>query len=368
MLQLSVPTLLLDQVKAKRNLSNMIKKAERAKLNFRPHFKTHQSIEIGEWYKDLGIERIAVSNLRMAEKFATAEWKDILLAIPVNLNEIDRINVLSERIRLGITVDCNIQVAMLNRELRNDIDIYIEIDAGYHRTGVLWNDYRLINKTIEQIESSSNCNFRGFLLHAGDTYKVCAGSREGNRKKILEIHNHCLEVLEELKSQYSKDYPDLVISYGDTPSCTLAENFGPVSEIRPGNFIFYDLTMVSLGVCTEKDIAVAMTCPVVSVNHKRKQVGIYGGAVHFSKDFLAHNGGVIFGKMVQSYSKGWGDVIENAVISGLSQEHGIVGVDNDVSFRRIGVGDFLTFLPVHSCLTADSMGSYMTTEGDLIQI
>ena len=368
MLQISVPTLVLDQVKAKRNLSNMIKKVEKAELNFRPHFKTHQSVEIGGWFKDLGIERIAVSNLRMAEKFATAGWADILLAIPVNLAEIDRINILSERITLGVTVDCNIQVAMLNRELKNDIDIYIEIDAGYHRTGIFWDDFRLIERTLLQIESSSHCNFKGFLLHAGDTYKVNTGSREGNREKILEIHNHCLKVLAELKSRYSKDYPDLIISYGDTPSCTVAEDFGPITEIRPGNFIFYDLTMVSLGVCEEKDVAVAMTCPVISVNHKRKQIGIYGGAVHFSKDSLQQDGQVVFGKMVQSFSRGWGDVIENAIITSVSQEHGIVEINDEVSFRRIGVGDFLTFLPVHSCLTADSMGSYMTTEGETILI
>jgi D-serine deaminase-like pyridoxal phosphate-dependent protein len=50
---------------------------------------------------------------------------------------------------------------------------------------------------------------------------------------------------------------------GDTPSCTLVDRFlPPISEIRPGNFVFYDLKQKSLGVCRDEDIA-AVAFPVI---------------------------------------------------------------------------------------------------------
>ncbi len=368
MLQISVPTLLLDQVKAKRNISNMLTKANQNGLKFRPHFKTHQSVEIGNWFMESGVDRIAVSNLRMAEKFAMAGWNDILVAIPYNLNEIDRINILAERINLTLVVDCDVPVAMLNRELKFPVGVYIEIDTGYHRTGIDVQDVEAINRTLERIDQYELIKFQGFMLHAGESYKVNNGSPQANKIEILAIHQNNLKVLDSLYNQHVIKYPDLQISYGDTPSCTIADEFGVVTEIRPGNFIFFDLTMLELGVCEQNDIAVAMACPVIGVNYKRHEIAIYGGAVHFSKDSQVVDNVNIFGRMVQSFSRGWGDIIPDAVVKGLSQEHGILLLKNDIAFRRIGVGDIVTILPVHSCLTADSMREYLTLDGTKIII
>jgi len=46
------PTLLLDEAAARRNIRFMAEKATRLGLVFRPHFKTHQSAVIGEWFRD----------------------------------------------------------------------------------------------------------------------------------------------------------------------------------------------------------------------------------------------------------------------------------------------------------------------------
>ena len=368
MLQISVPTLLIDTEKAKRNISRMARKASSAGCTFRPHFKTHQSIEIGEWYKEYGVNRIAVSSLRMAEKFATAGWEDILVAIPVNIAEIDRINELAKGLNLGLVVECDIATAMLDRDLKQAVDLFIEIDTGYHRTGIEWDDFDGIDRSLDRIKKSDLITFKGFMTHAGHTYKCIGEDRDENRKAILGIHAESLDKLRIIKERYQDEYPDMIISYGDTPSCTLADEFGPANEIRPGNFIFYDLMMEQIGVCEAKDIAIAMACPVIGVMTKRHQVAIYGGGVHFSKEMLAIAKQKVFGRMVQNLSKGWGDIITDAKVVGLSQEHGIVEIRNSVAFRRIGIGDILTFLPIHSCLTVDSMGQYLSLDGSVIVI
>ena len=63
------PTLLLNQERALRNIERMAQKAKQSGVCFRPHFKTHQSAVIGEWFKAFGINKITVSSIDMAEYF-----------------------------------------------------------------------------------------------------------------------------------------------------------------------------------------------------------------------------------------------------------------------------------------------------------
>lgn len=45
------PTLILDEQKCKANINQMVEKAARHHLLFRPHFKTHVSQAVGEWFR-----------------------------------------------------------------------------------------------------------------------------------------------------------------------------------------------------------------------------------------------------------------------------------------------------------------------------
>ncbi len=47
----------------------------------------------------------------------------------------------------------------------------------------------------------------------------------------------------------------------------------------------------------------------------------------------------------------------------MSQENGILKITYK-DFHLINVGDLVEIIPVHSCLTANLMGSYYTTEGE----
>ena len=56
------PTLILDKEVCLRNIERMAEKAKAKNLLFRPHFKTHQSATVGEWFRDAGITAITVSS------------------------------------------------------------------------------------------------------------------------------------------------------------------------------------------------------------------------------------------------------------------------------------------------------------------
>ena len=87
MIQVTEPTMVLNEEVCKSNIARMAAKAKAANVVFRPHFKTHQSREIGEWFRASGVDKITVSSLNMAMKFAEWGWNDITVAFPVNCLE-----------------------------------------------------------------------------------------------------------------------------------------------------------------------------------------------------------------------------------------------------------------------------------------
>ncbi len=354
-MKITRPTLLLDEKKCKENIGLVYKKAKKNNIDFRPHFKTHQSIEIGTWFKDIGVKKICVSSLEMAKYFAK-QWNDITVAFPTNILEIDTINELSEKIQLNLLIESKETISFLKDHVKHKIGFFIKIDVGYNRTGINPNDISLINSILEISKNSENIDFNGFLAHAGHTYK-CRSKNE-----ILAIHEKSKQIMLGLKALYIEAYPDLTLSLGDTPSCSVSEDFSGINEIRPGNLVFYDLTQNQIGSNSIEQIAVAMACPIVAIHKERNEIITYGGSVHFSKDRLENQAeGIIYGRAVEKKENGWGAIIPDIYVKSLSQEHGIVSVPNSM-IDNYKIGDYLMILPVHSCLTANLMKSYTTLE------
>ena len=92
------PTLLLDKARALNNIERMAGKAARSEVRLRAHFKTHQSAEIGQWFRPYGVSTITVSSVDMALYFAEHGWNDITIAFPVNLRQIRTINMLARQV------------------------------------------------------------------------------------------------------------------------------------------------------------------------------------------------------------------------------------------------------------------------------
>jgi D-serine deaminase-like pyridoxal phosphate-dependent protein len=348
------PTLLIDESKCKANIRFMHEKALTHQLDFRPHFKTHQSLEIGKWYKELGVNKITVSSLSMASYFSD-EWNDITVAFPTNINEIDTINKLASKITINLAIENIESITYLSKNLEYKVNIFLKIDIGYHRTGIEPSNTSLMNEILDIINSNPLLSFVGFLGHAGHSYK-CRKSED-----IKKVHSSSLKIMAELKSQY----PDAIISLGDTPTCSVSDEFTGVDEIRPGNFVFYDLTQNKIGSNSISQIAIAMACPIVAIHKKRSEIVVYGGGVHFSKDRLDDVEGTIYGRVVEKTENGWGNVIPNMYVNSLSQEHGIISVPKNL-IDNYKIGDYLLILPIHSCMTGNLMKEYITTDGKII--
>ncbi len=356
------PTLIIDKEICLRNIENMAGRAAKYNLKFRPHFKTHQSAEVGEWFKLFGVDAITVSSVQMAEYFAANGWKDITIAFSVNILEIENINSMAASIKLNVLVENREAAKVLAEKIKYPLGVYIKIDTGAHRTGISPSKTSTINAILKKLSPNKKLTFKGFLTHAGHTYKA------KSTNDIFSRHFDTLLKLKSLKQKYKKDFPLIEISIGDTPAASICTTFDGVDEIRPGNFIFYDLMQLNLGVCTTENIAVKMVCPVVSKHILRNEIVIYGGAVHLSKEWITNiNGKQTFGRII--IKKDGDRILLDPLnyVSKLSQEHGILKVIHN-QFKNFDVGDLVEIIPVHSCLTANLMGHYQTTDGEIISM
>lgn len=337
----------------------MAQKAILHKLVLRPHFKTHQSAQIAEWFREQSITKCTVSSVKMAEYFANAGWADITIAFPVSPFEVDAINALAKRISLNVIFSSAQNLIKSVNQLSGNIGVFIEVDVGHNRSGVDPENTREIALMVNQIEGNSTLKFKGFLSHAGHTYKA------KSTEEVLKIHRDSLSKLTKLKAFWKESFPEIIVSYGDTPSCSIADEFWGIDEIRPGNFVFYDVMQSLIGSCSTNNIAVAMICPVIDINQDRREAVVHCGAVHLSKDNIKlQNGETSFGMVCSFDGNKWGDPLEDLYVKSLSQEHGVISFPNEFPFK---VGDLLAILPIHSCLTVDLMGEIKLYDGSTIQ-
>ncbi len=318
--EITRPTLLLDEARVRRNIERMSAKAARSGVDFRPHFKTHQSARIGSWFRERQVSKITVSSVKMAEYFAAQGWDDIVIAFPANMREIEAINELAGKARLGLIFDSVDTARFFGEQLRFPVEAWIEIDTGYHRTGIAWDDKGEAANIARAIVSSGLMALRGLLTHAGHTY--AARSTDEIRRIYAETAERMAGVRTDLALH---GFTGMLLSVGDTPSCSVVDDLsagGLVDEVRPGNFVFYDLMQAELGSCSVEDIAVAVACPVVAKNAERCQVVVHGGGVHLSKEFMVDRQGKrTYGAVALPASEGlgWGAVLDGAYVSSVSQ-------------------------------------------------
>ena len=192
------PTLLLNEQKCRSNIKKMADKARRNNIEFRPHFKTHQSQQIGAWFREEGVTKITVSSVEMAMYFAADGWKDITIAFPVNILEIDNINELSKSINLNLLVESVEVLQLLEKKLNTEANVFVKINIGNNRAGIEPHKTAFISNILAEITRCDKLIFKGFLGHAGNSY-ACRGQEE-----IAKIHLDSTAKMTKLKRKFNQ--------------------------------------------------------------------------------------------------------------------------------------------------------------------
>jgi len=347
---LATPALLLDLDKLEPNLEGMAVRARSLGVALRPHIKTHKCLEIARLQSSLGATGITVSTLHEANVFAEHGFNDITWASPVSFGRIREAQAIAERVTLRVLVDSPAALEQI-RLSGHRFHVWLDVDCGYHRTGVDPNG-GLALSLARDIHKSPTLNFDGILTHSGHAYHA---TTRADLEQIAEDERRVMvECADRLRSEGRVDVSR--VSVGSTPAMSVVQNLDGVTEARPGNYALYDYTQAVLGSCDVTDCALTVLASVVSSQPGSDHSVVDAGALGLSKDLGPDKlEQPTVGEIFENYSDGT-LLPDNRVVS-VSQEHGIVS-------GKLRVGEKVRILPNHSCLTAAMYDEYHVVRGE----
>ncbi|HUP62058.1 MAG TPA: alanine racemase [Thermoanaerobaculia bacterium] len=348
--QLATPALLVDRAVVHRNCERMRQKALDSGVAFRPHVKTHKSVEIGRIQHGGRVGPITVSTLAEAEHFAADGYRDITYAVPLapTKEKLDRVAALASRVeRIAILIDSEPALHALQQYSASHgtiFDVFLKVDCGYHRAGVDPGNPDSVRLALG-IARSEAVRMQGLLTHAGHSYN--ARDVEEIRRVAAE-ESGCLSRFRALLA--SEGLSDTMRSIGSTPTLSVVERFDDCDEVRPGNYVFYDAFQAAIGSCALSDCAASVLTTVIGSYPERGAIVVDAGALALSKDRGPDHIDAEFG---------YGVVCDLDLrplpmkVIALSQEHGKIAVQ-----AHVPVGTRLRIIPNHSCLTAAMFDRY----------
>ena len=319
--ELDTPIALVDLDRVERNLGRWQRFCDEHGLANRPHIKTHKLPMIAKMQMELGAKGIACQKLGEAEVMADAGIDDIL--IPFNLvgaAKIERAVALARRVRLILVADHADVALPIGRAFAKaglTVEMLIECDTGAKRNGT-----QSVDDTValaKVIDGTEGLRFAGLL-----TYPPPGGQPN--------VNAFFGETAERLKA-VGIESP--ILSSGGSPDMWSADKQGPVTEHRPGTYVYGDRMQIRAGSIDLDDCALTVLATVVSRPTPDRAI-VDAGSKALTMD---------------SYGlEGHGRIAEypDAVISALSEEHGHVDLAA-VQGERPRIGDKVRILPNHAC-------------------
>ena len=354
--EIPTPAVLVDIQRLTRNLDRMQSAADARGLRLRPHAKTHKSPRVAEMQIERGAAGICCAKLGEAEVFADAGVRDIRLPYPLNPVNAGRVLALAGRVALSFIVD-DPAVARGWSEVATKagrtLDVLVKVDVGFHRCGLDPESPRAA-EAVNEIASLRGLRFRGLLSHAGHAYNATSDN------EIAAIADAEARLLRELAE--ASGVPCDEISVGSTPTARFSLQQRGLTELRPGNYAYYDRTQVGLGAATFDDCALTVLARVVS-RPARDRVILDSGS-----KTLTNDGGRGVGQMA-----GYGAVLRDLqgaevdatlLVERLSEEHATVRVTaGDTALKT---GDLARIVPNHSCVVSNLVDAVWLVDGDVV--
>lgn len=358
---LETPALLLDRGLLEANIARMRDHLKRLGAPLRPHAKTAKSANVVRLALAGQPGGITVSTLKEAGYFFEHGVRDILYAVAVAPAKLAHVAALIRRgaaITLVLdnvaTAQSVVRAAAAERVV---FPVLIELDVDGHRSGVR-PDSQVLLDLGRVLAASPGVALRGVMTHAGDSYN-CRSAVELQRMAERERRG-AVDAAVRLRAA---GLPAPVVSVGSTPTALFAQGLDGVTEVRAGVYMFQDLVMAGLGVCSIDDIALSVLVTVIGHQAERGWLITDGGWMALSRDR---------GTGSQAVDQGYGLVrdvegralADDLIVKSANQEHGILarrdGGTLDVG--RYPVGSLLRVLPNHACATAAQHDAYRVVE------
>jgi D-serine deaminase-like pyridoxal phosphate-dependent protein len=354
---LRTPSVLIDKARFEQNVDRMQAAATARGIGLRPHAKTHKSPELARMQIARGATGICCAKIGEAEVFAAAGIADIRIPYPINPVNADRVLKLLDLTRLSFIVDDVVVAGAWSDVMRRnnrEVDVLVKVDVGFHRCG-LDPEHRGAAEIVARVAEMPGLRFRGLLSHAGHAYGA------GSESEIAAIAAEEAQTLTRLAADVERLGAHVEeTSVGATPTARFSLQQDGITELRPGNYIYFDRTQVGLGAATWDDCALTVLARVVS-KPAADRIILDCGSKTLSNDQARAFGpspgfGVVFADLETPRPD------ESLLVERLSEEHATVRVLGRGCALK--TGDLVRVLPNHACVVSNLVDSAWLVKGD----
>jgi D-serine deaminase-like pyridoxal phosphate-dependent protein len=347
--ELETPALLLDEPRMRRNATRMRERAAALGVSLRPHVKTAKCLEVSLAMCGGSPGPVTVSTLKEADECAAAGFRDITYAVGITANKIPHARrLLAQGVRLSVLLDsvaaARALVDAMAGHAGEPLSVLIEIDTDGHRSGLAPDAPELL--AVAQALVAPGVRLAGVLTHAGESYH-CRDQASlvamAERERAGAVH-----AAQRLRAA---GHGAPVVSVGSTPTALSAQALPGVTELRAGVYVFFDLVMAGVGVCSADDIALSVLTSVIGHQPARGWTLCDAGWMALSRDR-----GTAAQPVDQAYGlvcDAQGRVLTDYLVSAVSQEHGTIThrSGDPARWLDVPVGTMLRVLPNHACAT-----------------
>lgn len=359
---LATPAVLIDRARAQRNIDRMQAAADARGVRLRPHTKTHKSPIVARWQLDRGAVGICCAKLGEAEVFANAGIADIRLPYPLNPANADRVIALLEHTTLSFIVDHPVVArqwseAMVRAGTR--VDVLVKVDVGFHRCGIDPAGAGAVDM-IKGVAALPGLRLRGLLAHAGHAYHAHSEDElrrmaEGEAATLRELVGRCRAAGITIDE----------VSAGATPPARFSLQQEGFTEYRPGNYVYFDRTQVSLGAATLDDCALTVLVRVVSKPAADRIILDAGSKTLTNDGARGFSPAPGYGTVLRRTGNGETVADDNLLIERLSEEHATVKVLSGST--ELEPGDCVRIIPNHSCVVSNLVDQAWLVDGDTVE-
>ena len=359
------PSCVIDSTKLRHNIERAKAKAAALHVGWRPHLKTHKSIDIARLQMSSPEGPATVSTLAEARYFAQNGVKDIIYAVGIAPQKLSAVAAIRRETGcdLKIILDSVEAAKLVSEFCRREgvlIPVLLEIDTDGHRSGLVPGAPEIV-ATARVL--THGALFKGVLTHAGDSYEcktheAIVAAAQSERSGIVKAANDLRD------AGFAVD----IVSVGSSPTLMCSQSEVGVTEIRAGVCALFDLFMSNVGICRINDIAVSVLTTVIGRKTDKRRVITDSGFLAMSRDR---------GTARQKTDYGYGLVCDvngepldsgKILLTGTNQEHGIITLPADSSLAQsdFPIGRRLRVLPNHACPTAAPYAHLLLVENGKI--
>ncbi len=325
------PFVAVDVAALERNISSMQERMADRGIGVRPHTKTSKCIEVVTRQVDAGAVGLTVATLGEAESLVSHGFWSVFHGYPLwagTASRARRVRALHEECDYLVGVESLEAATALAAAVRGSgspLRVLIELDCGMQRSGV----HPEAVADLAQRCGDLGLDVRGAFTFGGHAYQSCdapvhAGDDEVNaltaaRDALLGIG---------LVPQ--------ILSAGSTPTA-LHSARPPVTDERPGTYVFLDRQQVALGAGEIKQASLVVLTTVV--------------ASHADGRFVLDAGSKVLSTDRPQWLEGFGylPAYPDAVVARLSEHHAVC----TTTARRPRVGEVLGLIPNHCCVVVN---------------